>query len=337
MKRTKTKTIVNSGHYQFLGTDKIDDGEKYFPKAYFEYRRKWKEYPQKKIVARFPLHLDIESTNTCNLRCPMCGRNWMKEKLGFIDWALYKKIINEGVRYKLPSIKLNYRGEPLLHPQLVEMVSYAKKKGILEVQFNTNGLLLNKKKARELIEAGLDRIIFSFDGATKKTYEKIRRGSNYERVIKNIKRLVEIRNNFGLKRPLVRVQMVKMKENEKEVERFIKMWLPIANRVAVSTERNPLGAKKRLEHFPCHQIWQRLMVCWDGEVRMCCGDWYGEVKLGNAKRSSLYKIWHSKKLNNIRKIHKEGRFDEVPVCSRCEVNTPRYDPKLQKLLEKYNK
>ncbi|MFH1401629.1 MAG: radical SAM protein [Parcubacteria group bacterium] len=330
------KTIVNSGHYQFLGTDKFDDGEKSFGKDYLAYREKWKEHPQKGIVGEFPLHLDIESTNSCNLRCPMCGRNFMKEKLGFIDWNLFVKIVDEAAKYHLPSIKLNYRGEPLLHPKISEMVKYAKKKGILEVQFNTNGLLLNEKKAKELIEAGIDRIIFSFDAADKKIYEKIRRGSNYNIVIKNIKKLAEIRNKKGLKRPLIRVQMVKMRINKKEVESFINMWLPVANRVSVSTERNLLGRKKKLKHFSCPQIWQRLMVCWDGEVRMCCGDWYGEIILGNAKKNSLYKIWHGKKLNEIRKLHLEGRFNKISLCARCEVNTPRFDSELQKLVEKIN-
>jgi len=333
----KINTKINSGHYQFLGTDKLEDGEKSFSKEYFAYRKKWQENPQNQTVGDFPLHLDIESTNACNLRCPMCGRNWMKEKIGYIDWGLFKKIIDEATKYYLPSIKLNYRGEPLLHPDIAKMVKYAKEKGILEVQFNTNGVLLTEEKAEKLIDAGLDRIIFSFDAANKKTYEKIRKGSDYEKVINNIKNLVKIRNGKKLKRPLMRVQMVKMSENEKEVEDFIKMWLPIANRVNVSTERKPLGTKKKIEHFACPQIWQRLMICWDGEARMCCGDWYGEINLGNVKKMALHEIWHGKKISEIRKIHSEGKFNEIPVCSRCEVNTPRFDSELQKLVNKYNK
>lgn len=334
--KNQKNTIVNSGHYQFLGTDKIEDGEKSFGKDYFAYRKKWKEYPQKKILTDFPLHLDIESTNNCNLKCPMCGRNWMKEKLGFINWKLFTKIIAEAAKYRLPSIKLNYRGEPLLHSDLPKMVKYAKEKGILEVQFNTNGLLLNEKKAKELIDAGLDRIIFSFDGATKKTYEKIRRGSDYEKVVDNIKNLVRLRWERGLKRPLIRVQMVKMPLNEKEVEDFLRFWLPIANRVAVSAVMDFSGKKEEeIEHFPCPQIWQRLMICWDGEARMCCGDWYGGFPLGNVKEMSLYDIWHGEKLNRVRKLHSEGNFDKIPACARCEVNTPKIDPELQKLVEKY--
>jgi len=322
MKKLKN-TIINSGYHPILGTDKIEDGEKSFSKEYFAYRKKWQEYPKKKIVADFPLHLDVESTNACNLRCIMCDRNWMKEKIGNIDWNLFTKVIDEAAKYHLPSVKFNYRGEPLLHPDIAKMVKYVKEKGILEVQFNTNGLLLDEKKAEELIDAGLDRIIFSFDGATKETYEKIRRGSNYETVVANIKNLVKLRNKKGLKRPLVRIQMVRMAENKNEVEDFIRMWLPIANRLAVNNERNLSRAKKKLEHFPCSQIWQRLMICWDGEVRMCCGDWYGEVVLGNVKETSVYDIWHGEKLNQIRKLHIERNFDKIPICARCKINTLR--------------
>jgi len=335
MKPKMRDIIINPGHSQILGTDRFDDAELSFGPEYQEYRKKWTEYPKRRIVNEFPLHVDIESTNACNLRCVMCPRNFMTEKIGYIEWALFEKIIDEGAEYRLPSIKLNYRGEPLLHPQLPEMVAYAKRKGIIEVQFNTNGLLLSEKKIGELLGTGLDRIIFSFDGATKESYERIRTGSNYERVVNNIKTLVKMRNKRGSKRPLVRVQMVKMKDNEHEVEDFLKMWISVANRVAINIEREPMGTQKEVEHFPCPQIWQRLMVCWDGEVRMCCGDWSGEIVLGNAKESTIYKLWHSGKLNKIRKLHSQGRFNEIPVCARCEVNTQRIDSEIQRLVTKY--
>jgi radical SAM protein with 4Fe4S-binding SPASM domain len=332
MKPEQLDTIINSGHNQIPGTDRFDDAELSFGPEYQEYRKKWNEYPKRRILNDFPLHLDIESTNACNLRCIMCPRNFMTEKIGYIEWALFQKIIDEGARYQLPSIKLNYRGEPLLYPQLPDMVAYAKSQGIMEVQFNTNGLLLSEKKITALIDAGLDRIIFSVDGATRETYERIRTGSNYEKVVNNIKTMVKTRNERGLKRPSVRVQMVKMKENEHEVADFLKMWLPVANRVAVSIEREPMGTEKEVAHFPCPQIWQRLMVCWDGEVRMCCGDWEGEIILGNARESTIYELWHSEKLNKIRELHAQNRYNEIPACARCEVNTPLIDSGLQQLL-----
>ena len=68
----KINTIINSGHYQILGTDRFEDCDKTFDKGYKEYRRKWAEYPKKRVVAEFPLNVDIESTNACNLKCTMC-------------------------------------------------------------------------------------------------------------------------------------------------------------------------------------------------------------------------------------------------------------------------
>lgn len=333
------KTIVNAGFYQLIGTDRFDNCDKTFRKKYEEYRKKWREYPQKRIVGEFPLHLDVESTNACNLRCVMCARNFMTERIGYMDLSLFKKVIDEGAEYKLPSIKLNFRGEPLLHPKLPKMVKYAKDKGILEVQFNTNGLTLTEKKSEELIKAGLDRIIFSVDGATKETYEKIRTGSNFETVVGNIKKFVEIRNSMGLKRPCVRVQMVKMEENKHEIEQFINMWINVVNRVAVTieVERYMKGAKstKPLEHFPCHQVWQRLVVLWDGKVVMCCGDWQGEYLLGDAQKTSLYELWHGEKYNRVRELQAKGIFNDPPVCARCEVNVPKFDEELDKILNRY--
>lgn len=318
------ETKINPRFKEILGTDRFEDCNETFDKEYYKYRKKWSENPKNFIVDKFPLHLDIETTNICNLRCIMCFQSdekWRKrQKFGFMKWKLFKKIIDEGAKYNLPSIKLNYRGEPLLHPKIVDMVKYAKKKGILEVQFNTNGTLLNEEKINELIDAGLDRIIFSFDGATKETYEKIRIGSNYESVVNNIKTLVKLRNAKGLKRPCVRVQLVRQEENIKEVDDFIEMWKDIVNRIGIIEKRSKDGVKKYKEAFPCPQIWQRMIICWDGEVRMCCGDWNGEIILGDAKKHSLAKLWRSEEYLKIRELHKKGEFYKIPVCAKCEIN-----------------
>jgi MoaA/NifB/PqqE/SkfB family radical SAM enzyme len=351
---SKTKTVVNAGFYEILGTDRFANADETFSPEYRQYRKNWFEYPQKRILGDFPLHLDVESTNACDLRCVMCTRNFMKEKIGFIDLGLYKKVIKEAADNNLPSLKLNFRGEPLLHPDLPKLVKLAKDAGILEVQFNTNGLSLDEKKSEELLKAGLDRLLFSVDGATKKTYEGIRTGSNFETVVGNIKRFVEMRDGMGMKRPSVRVQMVKMERNKHEVEQFIKMWIDVVNRVAVTTQREPYlkietgenfpchqprGKGKetvqKFEHFPCHQLWQRMVVWWTGEVFMCCGDWHGEYPLGKVGKDGLHDLWHDEKYSFVRKLHSTGKLEDLPICARCQVNTPQFDEELDKQLKKY--
>ena len=85
---------------------------------------------------------------------------------------LFKKIIKQIEELEVPSIKLNWRGEPLLNPKILEFIDLAKKAGVIEVSINTNATTLDEKKAEKLINSGLDQIIFSFDGGSKKTYEK---------------------------------------------------------------------------------------------------------------------------------------------------------------------
>ena len=88
-----------------------------------------------------------------------------------IDFA--KKIIFEAKDNNVPSIKFNWRGEPLLHPSLGKLIKFTKDAGILETIINTNATNLTEKKGNELISSGLDYMIYSFDGGSKKTYEKI--------------------------------------------------------------------------------------------------------------------------------------------------------------------
>ena len=106
-------------------------------------------------------------------------------------------LIDQAADLQIPSIKFNWRGEPLLHPKLLKFIEYAKKKGILDTIINTNATTLSEKKCNELIDAGLDYIIYSFDSGSKKTYEKNRPGrfkeNSFDKVYENIKTLKRIK------------------------------------------------------------------------------------------------------------------------------------------------
>ncbi len=138
--------VVNKSYNETVYSKKW---EEFRDEKYHEYRKKWSQCPIDKIVPDFPLHLDIETTNACNLRCPMCPRTILIEKdnfskIGFMTKDDYANIIDQASKYGAYSIKLNYLGEPLLHKDVVWQVEYAKKKGLVDVMFNTNGALLTK-------------------------------------------------------------------------------------------------------------------------------------------------------------------------------------------------
>ena len=80
-----------------------------------------------------PLSIDIETASVCDLACPHCSREYIITPDKIMDFDLYEKIIKEISKQNVPSIKLNWRGEPLLNPKIHELVDYAKQNGILEV------------------------------------------------------------------------------------------------------------------------------------------------------------------------------------------------------------
>jgi len=293
--------------------------------SYLIYRIKWNFYPKYNIISKFPFHVDIETTDACNLKCIMCvhGTTGVSNP-GMIDTTFAKDLINQVASNGGYSIKFNWRGEPTLHKDLIELVSYAKKKGILEVQINTNGIPLNKEKIEKLIEAGLDRIIFSVDGASKEIYEKIRVGAKYKQLVDNIITLSKYKKKINATKPLIRVQMIKMTVNENEVEDLFKLWRPYVNEIKINdiTDRGQgnslsVGNKVLIGRKKCPQPWQRMVVAYDGKVLPCCADWNFKWIIGDASKLSLKKIWNSTKMKNIRYLINKYKLDEFEPCKSC--------------------
>lgn len=326
-------TPIDHNFHQ-MPNDKMRRWESTLPPVYWEYRQKWEENPKRQIVGSFPIHLDIEATNACNLKCSMCPRTDMVKagtfwKIKMFDFDTYKRLIDEGVAKGLSSVKYNYLGEPLLNPRLLEMIEYAKHAGVLDVMFNTNATLLNDKMSHRLIASGLDKLFFSFDSPYRDQYNLIRIGADYDKVLENIRRFMEIRQEMGSVKPFTRVSMVRMKDNEGEWEEFQQLFEPVVDSVAFvdyldhsgQNNRNrmvaPLGTRNG--KFCCPQLWQRMFVHPDGVVTVCCIDATRTLRVGDIFEQSIQEIWLGEKYQRLRELHAKGRFEEIPTCAVCPL------------------
>ncbi len=130
--------------------------------------------------------LYIEPTNRCNLDCRICIRNNWQENTGMMSEGIFDKIVS-GISLFSPPPTLFFGGfgEPLMHPNIVEMVRKAKATGS-KVEMITNGTLLSAKLSRDLIGAGLDLLWVSIDGARPESYADIRLGAALPQVLQNI-------------------------------------------------------------------------------------------------------------------------------------------------------
>jgi len=264
------------------------------------------------------MHLDIEATSRCNLKCAFCDKLPLlkKEDLGDMDIRLYKRIIDEGAEHKLWAVKLSYRGEPLLHKDIIEMVYYAKKKGILDVYFNTNGMLLSEEMGEGLIGAGLDRISISVEGTDARSFEQKRIGAKFNLILRNIDAILELRKKLKVRHPQVRVQTIY--SSDRDLKGYKEFWSGHSDEVAAVDYKDETNRRQGIEYdWACPQLWQRLTIQWDGTVLACNNDDLCRLSLGNVAKKTIYQCWHDNKAQQARALHRKGASHKIKACNGC--------------------
>lgn len=177
-------------------------------------------YPLFPLSVFYPRYIEVEVSTACNLRCQMCEHTYWKEKDQMMTFGQLKSIVDQFP--KLKWIGLTGIGESFLNPDFIKMVKYVKDKN-LYLELYDAFFLINEKLAKGLIEAGVDRMIVSIDAATPETYEKIRVGAKFDKVIKNIKGLRQEKKKMKAYYPEITFHYIISKDNLNEILPFINL------------------------------------------------------------------------------------------------------------------
>jgi len=289
---------------------------------------------------KMPQSIFIDVTNACNLRCPVCPTHlYMTRAKGFMDLDLFKSIIDEFKSIEVkPNIYMYFAGEPLLHPQIDEIVSYAEKNGH-HVFISTNATVLTRELAAKLIKAGLTSIHLCLDGFSKQSHEAHRIESNFEEVKKNIENFLSVRRELNSSNPEVFIQTLITSYSENEME-DIKNWARNIGADAINFKSLSLGSSTTAEQkikysylLPSRDKFRRksshiyktlcswprdnAVVYWNGDLGLCCIDFNGDIKMFNIKKDGFIKTFNSKEAVKIRKAGLQKRFN---LCQRCSLS-----------------
>lgn len=186
------------------------------------------------ILLRPPLSqlrkIYIEPTSHCNFSCRTCIRNAWGENRGTMSAETFKRILEAVKAFKPgPAIFFGGFGEPLTHPNILEMVAEAAQ-ATSRVELITNGVLLDEKRARGLIEAGLSTLWVSLDGATPESFADVRQSESFGEILKNISRYRELYRQMRGGTADVGAVFVAMKSNINELPKL----LDLSSRVGIS-------------------------------------------------------------------------------------------------------
>jgi MoaA/NifB/PqqE/SkfB family radical SAM enzyme len=294
---------------------------------YVVFRYKFRNFSLEKKTD-FPMYVLIEPVSSCNLRCPFCFQidpEFNKKPYpGVMKIDLFKRVVDECEKNGVGAITLASRGEPTLHPKLIQMLEYLKDK-FFEVKINTNATKLTDKLCHAFFQNNVSDIVLSIDTEKKELFEVLRKNASFEKVLDNVKKLYEIREkhypNCGT---VIRISGVKCKDEQDDVS-FVNFWKNFSDEITISKIEERWDTYNNSKHpdltRPCEALWERTYIWHDGTVNTCDVDYKSKLSPGIlSSNNSIKSIWNSDKYNKLRELHSNNSRGKCFPCDRCGVS-----------------
>lgn len=293
--------------------------------------------------------IQIETTSICNFRCPSCplamGEYDRPEK--HLSPEDFERMLDAFP--DLEKVELQGIGEIYLNPCILEIIATAKKRGV-EVHTFSNASRIDRAAAFGTVEAGLDVINFSLDGADEPTFRRARKGGTLERYKRCVTNLREAREALGSSTPRMGAMVVLSKKNVRQIPRLLAIAEELGMDSIIFTKMNAaanpslapdlLGKEERawIQSLPPYRgkldvVWaytpwtkQERMECYwpqmmtyvtvEGDVTPCCNYYDArDLKLGNVFEQDGPAIWNGEAYADFRKRLWSG--DLPDKCRTC--------------------
>ena len=152
------------------------------------------------------------------------------------------------------------------------------------------------------------------------------RKGDYDKVVENIHIFLDLRKKLRVNGPIIETTLFTMPENEQEEKEYIKKWRGVVDHMRLGGGiSESFSEYKRDRKTPvvrtntCANLWRKMTIFWNGDVTMCCEDVDGDWILGNLNEQSISEIWNSDKILAIKRVHKQKKFENIPLCYTCDM------------------
>ena len=286
-----------------------------------------------RLTSDFPSQIVVDLTNSCNLKCIHCAHSEMVKSPNFrkasLAPLLNKKLVDEVHKDGnglCTYIRYTADGEPMLHPQMFDMLEYAVGNCEAKITLTTNGTLLNDEKIERLVNTKLHSVDISIDAFSVNSYSAIRKNGDYEQTINNVHKLIE-----NKKETKIFLSFISQPANEVEAEPFEKYWLDngadyvvirrlhsCANILSNPLKPDHIDENEKITRKPCVYPWERLVLAPNGKLTFCPAYWGREsFYLFDFNEITIMEAWQSEMINSLRNAHLSNDFGEFAMCESC--------------------
>lgn len=287
-----------------------------------------------------PFSVQMYVANICSFRCGYCLQSYKHNILKdisfprkFMDFEIYKRCIHgfTNLPNRLKVLVLAGWGEPLLHPDIAEMIKYAKLHNVVDkVEIITNASNLTPALAGQLIEAGLDSIRISIQGLCADDYRQVAGVDiNFDAFISNLKYFYEHKKNTNVYIKIMDIMLKKPGDREKFFEIFGDLCDEIAIESLIpmlpefdysefdSDFSTELMGNKIIETDICALPFYSCVIDVDGYLLPCCV-FPPPARFANAAEKGLAALWNSPEYNAFLVKLLKGEKAQMPVCNKCK-------------------
>jgi radical SAM protein with 4Fe4S-binding SPASM domain len=288
-------------------------------------------------IAEKPTHLGIEVTNICNANCVFCGYQYLERPREVLPVDLFKKGIDEFDAFGGGSVGFSpVVGDPLVVADIVERIQYARRKAnIGRIGLFTNGILINRVGAKDLISSGINDITISIGGFDDETYSRMFRVDRWDCVREGILNLLKENESYGNKvkicialRSDIPIWEALRKPAYKEIKRYkfdLEFNIRHFDNWSGRIKQEHLTGTMHLrdlpkKHEPCSVLYRALKILSNGDVTLCgCRDLNGdsELVLGNIRDRSLQEMWHDPRVEEMRNGFYLSKYPRI--CRDCSM------------------
>lgn len=296
-----------------------------------------------------PLAMSIDTSEACNFRCRFCVYNQSRRKglvdrpagaKPIMDMAVFRKLVGDLKAFpgKVKKISLHCRGEPLLNPNIADMIRLMRDAGVSEcVKLSSNGSLLTRSLARDIIGAGVGQFVLSVEHVTPAGYRDVTGGAwgDYAAIVENFRVLREERDRSGRTDVNLCAKILDF-VSDAEKEKFKADFGPCADTLLITglygssrpelvdgtmgrgQESGFYRAGLKTDRRVCPEPFFFLCVDARGNVMPCWMDWSNGLVVGNVMETPLRDIWNGEPMRRIRLAHLEGKRRDLEVCRDCQ-------------------